>query len=84
MARHLTLCVAAFAALSLSGCDKLKEQFDPNKEAVYGQSGLPKNCRALIAEATEGWRSGKYTPIAALDSIERNCGRYGYTWDEGR
>lgn len=61
---------------ALAGC----QLGDPNEKAVYGDSGLPVNCRALVAEAVEGWRRGVYKPNEALESIERNCGRHGYTW----
>lgn len=66
----------AAVGLTMAGC-KLG---DPNDKPVYGESGLPVNCRALIAAAVEGWRSGLYKPNESLESIERNCGRHGYTW----
>lgn len=53
-----------------------------NQYPVYGSSGFPKNCRALIIANIDGYQSGAYTPEEALDSIDRNCGRYGYTWHE--
>lgn len=67
-----TLCAVA----ALSGC-KLG---DPNSKPTYAASGLPVNCRALIAENIKGWRRGEFTPQAALESIDRNCGALGYNW----
>lgn len=55
---------------------------NPNKEATYGKSGLPKNCRALVQANIDGLRSRAYTVEEALASLERNCGRHGYNWDE--
>lgn len=65
------------AAIALFGCGKFG---DPNERAVYAESGLPVNCRALIGENIKGWRSGHYKPQEALDSIDRNCGADGYNW----
>lgn len=62
------------AALPLAGCG------DPNAKLKYGDSGFPKNCRALIKANIDGWRSGAYSPTEALESIDRNCGEYGSTW----
>lgn len=67
-----TLCAVAV----LSGC-KLG---DPNSKPTYATSGLPVNCRALIAENIKGWRMGRYTYHEALESIDRNCGADGYNW----
>lgn len=83
----------------------------PNSEPVYGDTGLPKNCRAIIAtnvdayhdivrklsiydELTIGDRSyqtlqetkeyyqEQMTEIQGImDSIDRNCGKYGYSWE---
>ena len=61
--------------LCLSGCDK-------NTAPIYGDSGLPKNCRAIISENIRGWRSGIYSAEDALESIDRNCGEQGYSWGE--
>lgn len=53
---------------------------DPNKKLTYGETGLPRNCRATIAANIEGVNSGLFKPEEALSSIDRNCGRYGYSW----
>ena len=58
----------AFVGLTLAGC----KIGDPNDKPVYGELGPPMNCRALITENIKGWRSGNYTPQAALNSIDRN------------
>lgn len=72
--------ILAFAASAISGC-KLG---NPNDKPVYAPgSGLPVNCRALITEAVNGWRSGRYTAQESLESIDRNCGANGYSWSEG-
>lgn len=62
-------------AAALSGCD-------PNSQPTYGDTGLPKNCRALIQANIDGWRGGQYSAPDALDSIERNCGANGYSWGQ--
>jgi len=51
-----------------------------NQKLTYGDTGYPKNCRAIITENIEGYNSGQFTPKEALDSIDRNCGRYGISW----
>jgi hypothetical protein len=70
--------MALVALLALAGCDKL----DPNAKPTYGDTGLPKNCRAIIAVNIEGWRSKQYTAEEVLASIDRNCGAYGYSWGQ--
>lgn len=51
-----------------------------NQEATYGKTGLPKNCKAIVAANVEGYYDGTFTMSEALNSINRNCGRYGYSW----
>jgi len=53
-----------------------------NDKATYGDTGLPKNCRAIIQANIDGWRSEAFTAQEALDSIERNCGANGYSWGQ--
>jgi len=55
---------------------------DPNSEPKYGDTGLPKNCRAIIQANVDGWRLNQYSAEDALASIERNCGANGYSWSE--
>jgi len=57
-------------------------QEDPNNKLTYGQYGDPKNCRAIIKSNYEGWYLEKYTAEGALDSINRNCGQFGYAWNK--
>jgi hypothetical protein len=56
--------------------------FDQNAKPTYGSSGLPKNCRAVIQANIDGFNSHQFSAADALDSIGRNCGRYGYAWSE--
>ena len=53
--------------------------FSPNYEPSYGESGLPRNCIAIVQENADGVRYGRFSPADALNSIERNCGKYGYS-----
>lgn len=57
-----------------------KSNGDPNKGFIYGETGLPRNCRAIITENIQGWNSGIYTAEESLGSIDRNCGAEGYSW----
>lgn len=40
---------------------------------MYGESGFPKNCRALIKENVDGYKNKTYTAEEIIDSIDRNC-----------
>lgn len=53
-----------------------------NQFPTYGDTGLPKNCRALIQDNITNHKYGNYTAEEALYSIERNCGENGYIWNE--
>lgn len=55
---------------------------DSNSAPTYGPTGLPKNCRAIIQANIDGVNAGQFPAEDALNSISRNCGRYGYGWDE--
>ena len=57
-----------------------KNNGDPNRELIYGSTGLPRNCRAIVKENYEGWEMGGFTADDALASINRNCGADGYSW----
>jgi len=48
-------------------------------EATYGETGLPKNCIAVVQENANAFKAGTISPVDALNSIERNCGKYGYS-----
>jgi hypothetical protein len=47
---------------------------DPNRTLTYGDTGYPKNCRAIIAENLDAWSYNYYTAEEVLESIARNCG----------
>jgi len=53
-----------------------------NQELRYGDTGLPKNCRALITANIKGFYDEIYSADEAINSIDRNCGRYGHIWNE--
>jgi len=53
-----------------------------NQKQTFGDTGLPKNCRALISANITGVAEGRYTAADALGSIDRNCGMYGLIWGE--
>jgi len=53
---------------------------DSNRKFVYGKTGLPRNCRAIISANIQAWQEGTYTAEEILDSINRNCGATGYAW----
>ncbi len=53
---------------------------DPNSKLVYGDTGYPKNCRAIITENMRGYKDRTFSAEQALDSIDRNCGEFGYSW----
>jgi len=52
-----------------------------NQTLTYGDTGFPKNCRAIVAENINGYRYGEFSAEDALSSINRNCGEFGYSWD---
>lgn len=55
---------------------------DGNTKLEYGDSGFPKNCRAIIKSNIDGVRLGTYSTEEALSSIDRNCGEFGYSWSD--
>jgi uncharacterized protein YxeA len=57
-----------------------KAMGDPNKYVIYGDTGLPRNCRAIITANINGYKFKEYTAEEALNSIDRNCGFQGYSW----
>lgn len=66
--------VATAIAFFGSGCD-------PNSKPIYGEeSGLPKNCRAIVQANIDWYRSGMYTADEVMSSLERNCGANGHSW----
>lgn len=71
-----TLVAAALACCALTACDRL----DPNSKPVYGESGLPANCRAYVQAAVDAYRMKQYTADETFFGLERNCGLYGQAW----
>lgn len=70
------IALAGLIALT-SGCNYL----DPNSKPEYGkESGLPKNCRAIVQANIDGYRSHQFTADEVMSSLERNCGANGYSW----
>jgi hypothetical protein len=72
--------LALLCALALTGCDYKSEL--SNKTLMYGDTGLPKNCRAIIKANIDGWREGEYGAEEVLGSIDRNCGQFGHSWEQ--
>lgn len=72
------ILLGAFLGFGLSQTFFIK--IDKNSELTYGESGFPKNCRAIIKANIDGYTDGDYEAYAALDSINRNCGEDGYSW----
>jgi len=66
------------AFLLLAGCS----QAGDNSKPRYGETGLPKNCRAIVQANIDGYRSKQYTADEVMASLERNCGISGYAWEE--
>jgi len=53
---------------------------DPNFRPTYGDTGLPKNCRAIIQQNIDAYRAREYTADAIMAALERNCGINGHSW----
>lgn len=71
--------VPALLVLAVAGCGESAKELS-NTELMYGNTGLPKNCRAIIKVNIDAWRAGSYTAEEVLGSIDRNCGEFGYSW----
>ena len=71
--RAAMLLVVVFGAAICAGCD-------PNSKPTFGDSGAPKNCKAIIQANIDAWRTKQQSAEDVLDSIERNCGANGYSW----
>lgn len=93
-------------ALLLTACNDR-----PNSKPTYGDTGLPKNCRAIVMANVDSYRHTKseidtayemmsnpanykelYEQVDFLrekldeidgyiQSLDRNCGEYGYSWE---
>jgi hypothetical protein len=54
---------------------------DPNSKPTYGEeTGLPKNCRAIVQADIDAFRAKQYSAEEVMDSLERNCGAKGHSW----
>ena len=42
---------------------------------------LESNIQNKIQNAINEWRKGKYSTEDTMDSLERNCGENGYSWE---
>jgi len=63
-------------AVTLTGCD-------PNSKPTYGEeTGLPKNCRAIVQQNIDAYRAKQYTADEIMTSLERNCGANGQSWGQ--
>lgn len=51
-----------------------------NTNLKYSSDGFPKNCRAIIKENIDSFNNKEFSAEDALDSIDRNCGEFGYSW----
>lgn len=75
--KKVLLILFSLILLTLTACDN---RSDNSKPLYNKETGLPKNCRAIIKENIDGYHNGRYTADDALDSINRNCGEFGYSW----
>lgn len=65
---------------------------DYNSKPLYGDSGLPKNCRAIVQANIDMYKQVAYSDSSyeqklraaddAMQSLERNCGSHGKSWEE--
>ena len=65
-----------FSVVALAACD-------PNSKPTYGkETGLPKNCRAIVQQNIDAYRAKQYTADEVMASLERNCGANGHSWGQ--
>jgi hypothetical protein len=76
MQRLLLIVLLTFTV----GCGAPQHQ--DNSTLLYGTTGLPKNCRAIIKFNIDGYREDRYTAAEVVASIDRNCGEFGYSWTQ--
>lgn len=55
---------------------------DPNAAPTFGETGYPKNCRAVIQANLDAWTAKQYSANDIFLSIARNCGRAGQSWGQ--
>lgn len=71
----LYIILGVFVGLILSPSPE-----DSNSRLMYGDTGLPKNCRAIISTNITAFQNNEYSAEDVLESINRNCGAEGYSW----
>lgn len=47
--------------------------------AAESETGLPKNCRAIVQANVDSYRAKEYTADEVMNSLERNCGANGHS-----
>jgi hypothetical protein len=57
---------------------------DDNAKPVYGNTGLPVNCRAYVQWVIDSYRTKQYSAEESFTGLERNCGIHGHTWKDKR
>ena len=74
--------VTVALVVGLARCDPIRDRYlDPNSKPTYGEeSGLPKNCRAIVQANIDAYRAHEFTSDEIMNSLERNCGASGYSW----
>lgn len=81
VALFISIAAAGIVGFLVSSATQAR---DDNAAPRYGDLGLPSNCRALVQENINGYRSKKFTAEEAFGSIERNCGVVGGLWKNMR
>jgi len=77
MNKELIYFIISISALLLfTGCNS-----HDNDHPAYGENGLPKNCRAIVKANINGYENGEFSAHDALEGINRNCGEFGYAWE---
>lgn len=76
------------AMIALTACSSE----DYNSKAIYGDTGLPKNCRAIVQANIDMYKQTAYSDSSyeqklraaddVMQSLERNCGSHGKSWEE--
>jgi hypothetical protein len=76
MSKRAAVVFAAIVVIGVAGCD-------PNSKPTYGEeTGLPKNCRAIVQQNIDAYRAKEYTADEIMASLERNCGANGHSWGQ--
>ena len=80
--------VVVLSLIAITACSSE----DYNSKAIYGDTGLPKNCRAIVQANIDMYKQVAYSDSSyaqklraaddAMQSLERNCGSNGKSWEE--